>query len=93
MANDLENQSADTPEDVLPYAFIEDAISEGDALESVGQEDPDADGGAGMSALVVSPASMESFKALTDEMSKAIMANANVKMILANPLVNARVGG
>ena len=38
MANDLEKQSTDTPEDVLPYAFIEDALSEEDVLDSDGQE-------------------------------------------------------
>ncbi len=120
MPNHPENQSTENVEDFLPYVFTEDAVSEEDALDSVGQEDPDADGGAGMSALVAalyrkaykesrsrlsthvfdkgpsfgaSPVSMEGFKAFTDEMAQAVLFNANWRIHLATPLVNARVGG
>lgn len=41
MANDLESPSPDLSGDALSYAFIEDALDESDALESVGQESAD----------------------------------------------------
>ena len=85
MANDLEKQSTDTPEDVLPYAFIEDAISEGDALDSVEPEDlPNGvvlmSARTGMSALT-----------LSDAVAEVFLANANWKMSLATAPNNHHV--
>lgn len=86
MANDLENQSTESSEDLLPYVFTEDALSEDDALASVDGED--------MPNKVISQPLRTGMSELimSDAAAKAILANVNVKMILANPLADVRAG-
>ena len=86
MANDLENQSTDTPEDVLPYAFIEDAISEGDALDSV--EPADLPNG----VVLIAARTGMSVLSLSDSVAETILANSNWKMPLATVPNNHRLG-
>jgi hypothetical protein len=86
MTNDLENQSPEKSEDFLPYAFTEDAVSEEDALESVGQEDLPS------GVVLVAPRTGMSALSLGEAVVETILANANWKIPLAITPNNHRLG-
>lgn len=86
MANDLEKQSTDTPEDFLPYVFTEDAISEGDAFESVGQEDLPS------GIVLIAPRTGMSALSFGDALAEALLANAKWKMPFVKAHSNQRIG-
>lgn len=87
MTNDLENRSPEPSEDLLTYAFTEDAISEGDAMDSVGQEDlPDG------VVLMAARTGMSVFP-FRNALAEAILANANWKMPFATAPSNHRLEG